>query len=55
MSLPNCRGSLELARNGRTAVITSYNQVAGRALERITALSDGVFAIAPRIPGLSRI
>jgi uncharacterized membrane protein len=27
-------------------VITSYNQVAGRALERIGALSDGVFAIA---------
>jgi len=27
-------------------VITSYNQVAGRALERIAALSDGVFAIA---------
>ena len=27
-------------------MITSYNQVAGRALERIAALSDGVFAIA---------
>ena len=31
---------------------TSYSQVAGRALERIAALSDGVFAIAPRILGL---
>ena len=27
-------------------MITSYDQVAGRALERIAALSDGVFAIA---------
>ena len=27
-------------------MITSYNQVAGRSLERIAALSDGVFAIA---------
>jgi uncharacterized membrane protein len=27
-------------------LIRSYNQVAGRALERIAALSDGVFAIA---------
>ena len=27
-------------------MITSYNQVAGRALERIAALSDGLFAIA---------
>jgi uncharacterized membrane protein len=27
-------------------VITSYNEVTGRGLERIAALSDGVFAIA---------
>jgi uncharacterized membrane protein len=27
-------------------LIRSYNEVAGRALERIAALRDGVFAIA---------
>jgi uncharacterized membrane protein len=35
-------------------MIRSYNEVAGRGPERIAALSDGVFAIAPRIPWLSR-
>jgi hypothetical protein len=36
-------------------VITSYDQVAGRRLERIAALRDGVLTIAPRAPWLSRI
>jgi hypothetical protein len=34
----------------------SYNRLAaGRRLDRIAALSDGVFAIAPKTPILSRI
>jgi uncharacterized membrane protein len=34
----------------------SYNRLtAGWRLDRIAALSDGVFAIAPKIPILSRI
>lgn len=32
-----------------------YNRIAGTALERIATLSDGLFAIAPRVPGLSRL
>jgi hypothetical protein len=29
--------------------LTSYNQIANRSLERLGALSDGLFAIASRI------
>jgi len=37
-------------------VALSYNQATGgRRLERFAALSDGVFAIAPKIPILSRV
>jgi hypothetical protein len=32
-----------------------YNQIANRSLERIGALSDGLFAIAPRIWILHKI
>jgi len=30
----------------RTAVNTSYNRLAGHSVERLAALSDGVFAVA---------
>jgi hypothetical protein len=34
----------------------SYNRLTvGRRLDRIAALSDGVFAVAPKIPILPRI
>lgn len=37
-----CRGGLAEERN----LATSYNQIAGQNLERLAALSDGIFAVA---------
>ena len=31
---------------GTNAMITPYNRIAGRSLERLAALSDGIFAVA---------
>jgi hypothetical protein len=37
------------------AVRTTYNRIAGGGLDRLSALSDGLFAIAPRIRVLERL
>ena len=41
-ALPNCRIPLAGLRRG----LASYNQIAGESVERLAAISDGIFAVA---------